>query len=224
MTDIKPTPKKPSPPSQTDLLDATIRQVKKELNCVKIGVIQSFDADKQEVTVKIAQTQVTSIDKDGTRTLADYPLLMRCPVFFPSGGGLTLTFPIAAGDECIVLFNDRQLDNWLTSGAGLPPTIGRLHDISDGIALVGLRSNPRALNDVSTTDVELRNDEGTVKFSFGAGGAVNIIAPGGVNIVAPQVTVTGDVIAGSMSETISLLDHIHSGVVPGGGNTGEPVP
>lgn len=38
--------------------------------------------------------------------------------------------------------------------------------------------------------------------------------------VIGNITATGDIIAG----TVSLKNHVHSGVTPGGGNTGVPVP
>lgn len=143
------------------LLFELTQEILKQLNCVKVGIIQSFNAGTQEATVQVAFQQVTSIAPDGTKTLAQYPLLLNVPVVFPSGGGFTLTFPIAAGDECVVLFNDRQIDTWLANGAGSPPETGRVHDLSDGIAIVGLRSNPRALASVSTTATQLRSDDGT---------------------------------------------------------------
>lgn len=143
------------------LLDAQRRDIMKNLNAVKVGTVKSFDAAKQEVTVQIAQQQVTSIAPDGTKTLADYPLLLTVPVAFQGGGGFTATFPIAAGDECLLLFNDRELDNWLTSGPGLAPSTSRMHDLSDAIAIVGIRSNLRALGGVSTGAAQLRTDDGT---------------------------------------------------------------
>ena len=164
-----PTYQPPSNPSLYAILEAVKREILKDCNCAKVGVIQSFDATKQEVVVQVAFTQVTSIAPDGTQTLAAYPLLLNVPVIFPAGGGFTLTFPIAAGDECLVVFNDRQIDNWLVSGPGLPPTVGRVHDLSDGIAIVGLRSNPRTLANVSTTSAQLRSDDGLTYIDFTAG-------------------------------------------------------
>ncbi len=220
MTTVNPTPLNASPPSLMNLLDALRAQIGKEINCAKVGVIKSFDATLQEVSVQVAFQQVTSIQPDGTRTLAEYPLLLRVPVYFPSGGGFTLTFPIAVGDECLVVFNDRQIDNWVVNGAGLPPSIGRLHDISDGIAFVGLRSNPRALDSVSTTTTQLRSDNGTTLVEVAGGGVVRVVAPTKVRIETPLLEVTGDVVAG----TISLQEHVHSGVITGGNNTGVAVP
>ncbi len=161
MTTIVPTLQTVTPPSLTMLLDAHRRDITKNLNAVKVGVVEFFDAEKQEATIKIAQQQVTSIAPDGTKTLADYPLLLNVPVAFQGGGGFTATFPISAGDECLLLFNDRELDNWLTNGPGLAPTTGRVHDLSDAIAIVGIRSNPRALGSVSTGAAQLRTDDGS---------------------------------------------------------------
>ena len=48
--------------------------------------------------------------------------------------------PIKAGDQCIVLFSDRNINNWLRNGNEAAPADGRCHDMSDGIALVGINS------------------------------------------------------------------------------------
>lgn len=165
MTDIPPTYRRRAPPSRTEVWEAQKREILKKINCVRVGTIKSFDAGEEglrspTVNIIIAQQQVTSTTADGSQTLAEYPELREVPVIFPCGGGFTLTFPIAAGDECLVLFNDRELDNWLLNGAGLPPSTGRLHDLADAVALVGLRSNPRALADISTSSVQLRSDDG----------------------------------------------------------------
>jgi phage baseplate assembly protein gpV len=180
-----------NPAKQTldSLLDAFRYDLLKNLNCVKIGTIKSYNATLQEVTVQIAFTQVTSISPGGVKTFAQYPLLLNVPIQYPSGGGFTLTFPIAAGDECVVLFNDRSIDNWLAQGAGQPPNIGRVHDLSDGIAIVGIRNNTRALTGVSTTTTQLRNDDGDTYVEVAGGGVINVVAPTQVNITAPTVDI-----------------------------------
>ena len=183
---VQPTLQQKVPPSLQSLLDDHKREVMKAINCARIGVIQSFDATKQTVTVQIAQQQVTSISPQGVRTIQEYPLLLVVPVVFPAGGGFTLTFPVAQGDECVVVFNDRELDNWLSTGAGSTPTTGRLHDLSDGLAIVGIRSNPRALVGVSTSAVQLRSD--TYTGVAGAGELIEVSA-GKVKLIADEIVV-----------------------------------
>lgn len=174
MTDITPTFKKVVRPTLKTLLESFEHDLLKNLNCVKVGQIQSYSAGGANqiptATVLIAQQQVTSIDAaTGIRTLAEYPLLVNVPVYFAGGGGFTVTFPVSAGDECLILFNDRQLENWIASGAGQPPSLSHLHDLSDGICLVGLRSNPRALTNVSATAAQIRSDDGQTLLSIESG-------------------------------------------------------
>lgn len=223
---LQPTLKQRHEPDLPALLAALKQDIMKSINCVRIGVIQSFNAADQTVTVKIAQQQITSVSATGVRTIAEYPLLVQVPVQFPSGGGFTLTFPIAAGDECLVLFNDRELDNWFFSGAGKEPTTARLHDLSDGIAIVGIRNNTRSLAGVSAATTQLRSDDGTTYVEIASGGIVNIVAPTGCNIVG-NVILTGNLgVSGEITDengNHSLSTHIHGGVTTGSGNTGAPI-
>lgn len=148
-------------PDLTAVLEELKADIRFNTNSAQIGIIESFDAVDQTASVRIAIKQVQNVAPDGTRFLVEYPLLKKCPVFFPSGGGFTLTFPVAQGDECIVIFNDRELDNWFLNGGVQAPISSRSHDISDAMVLVGLRSNPRKLTGVSTTATQLRSDDGT---------------------------------------------------------------
>lgn len=209
MSQVIPDLKKPTLPSLTNLLDQLKREVMRDINCVKVGVIKDFNADTQEASVEIAFTQVTSTSTAGVKTYASYPLLFNVPVLFPCGGGFTLTFPITAGDECLVLFNDRQLDNWLATGAGSPPSNGRAHDLSDGIAIVGVRNLTRALANISTTSAQLRSDDGETYIDM---------APGKIQIVADEVVlhsrtkITFDANGTGFVYTTSQIDTYTNGV------------
>ncbi len=215
MTELKQFPI----PDLNEVLTVAAQGLRSTLNCVNIGIIQSFDASDQTASIRIAIKQIQRIAPDGTRFFAERPVLLKCPVVFPAGGGFTLTFPITAGDECLVLFNDRELDNWLANGGVQAPNTKRSHDLSDGIAFVGLRSNPRKLSGVSTTTAQLRSDDGGTYVEMSGGGIVKVVAPTKVRMETPLLEVTGDVTAG----TISLKNHIHPGVQSGGSNTGQPV-
>lgn len=126
-------------PNRIDIYDALERKFNAGLNAVQVGVIQSYDVGTQLASVKIAMKQVTNIDADGTKTLQEYPILLECPAFVLSGGNDFISMPITAGDNCLVLFNDRDIDTWLNSGDGGFPTTSRKHDLSDGFVLVGVR-------------------------------------------------------------------------------------
>ncbi|MDI3309205.1 MAG: Gp138 family membrane-puncturing spike protein [Acetobacteraceae bacterium] len=188
------------------------------------GIVESFDAAAMTVTVQPA-IQATAQRDDGSTVNMNRPLLPDLPVVFPGGGGVTLTFPVRKGDECLVVFASRAIDGWWQSGgtqlAGRP----RMHSLSDGFALVGVRSKARALSGVSTSTTQLRSDDGaTVVELDPAGGVVRIVAPGGLTLDTPEVTCTGKVTAAQdvKAGTVSLQHHVHTAVQPGGGLSGQP--
>lgn len=182
------------------------------------GIIESYDPDRQTCSVQPAiRGKVES--PGGAVASTALPLLVDVPVIFPSGGGMTFTFPVAPGDDCLVVFACRCIDAWWQSGGVQEPLAARMHDLSDGFAIVGPRSQPRKLADVSATEAQIRNDAGNLVMSFDpASGGITVKAPGGVVYDTPQIICTGDVIAGG----VSLMHHVHTNVEPGPGTSGEP--
>lgn len=112
---------------------------------------------------------------------ANLPILQDVPIVIPSAGGWSLTLPIAIDDECLVVLCDTALDAWLQSGGiDNEPFSLRRHDLSDGVAIFGLRSKPRALAEYSTISAQLRSDDGSVIID---------LASDGVTVTSPAVTV-----------------------------------
>lgn len=124
------------------------------------GIVESFDPVAMTVSVQPSvKGQIQ--DESGKASSVDLPLLVDVPVVFPCGGGFTLTYPVKANDECLVVFASRCIDGWWQSGGvgGTPDE--RMHDLSDGIAIVGPRSQARKLDPaVDADNVQLRTDDG----------------------------------------------------------------
>jgi hypothetical protein len=211
------------------------------LNCAKIGLVESYNAKAGTVVVTLAiQALVTS--DNGTQTLETIRPLVDVPVIFLGGGNMVATFPIAQGDEALVIFSDRCIDAWWQSGGVQKPAEPRVHSIHDGFAIVGPRSLARSIPNLSTTTSQLRTLDGSTYFEVASGGEANIVAPNGVNIIGP-VNITGNVtLTGAMSATgdvsvtgkvtataegtfngIPVSSHLHGGVQTGGGDTGTPI-
>lgn len=153
-------------PDSSAILEGLKRQTQLSINCVQIGVIQAFDAATQLATIKISMKQVKDVLEDGTRTLQEYPLLLECPVVVLFGGNDFLSMPIAVGDNCVVLFNDREIDQWLYHGDGQSPVTARLHDISDAFALVGIRSLTRSIASYLANGIRLSHNNGNSKMDL----------------------------------------------------------
>ena len=134
-------------PNWTDVAREIKRDIMYDINAVNIGIIQSFDPATQAATVQMALKRVVAVAPDGTRTLQERPLILEVPCFFPFGGGSVMSMPIQAGDNCIVLFNDREIDNWFVNGGVQSPTNYRSHSASDAFALVGIKNLQTAITD-----------------------------------------------------------------------------
>lgn len=123
-----------------DVIFAMKNNIFSTMNCIKIGKIEKVTTSEQTIEAQI-QWKVTL--EDGT--VKRYPLLIDCPFFVLQGGGAFLDMPIKAGDYCILLFNDRDISNWLETGAEVELNTNRKHSLSDAIALVGINPSSSAL-------------------------------------------------------------------------------
>lgn len=143
------------------LTDAVLRMrddISRSINCVKVGQIQSFDGSRRTAEIQILFKRVLP---DGS--VGRYPLLVDCPVFTLQGGAGFLGFPIQTGDQCLVMFADRNLDIWFQNGSEAAPANSRAHDLSDGIALVGLNSLASTGFSISGSDVQLVHGDSTIE-------------------------------------------------------------
>jgi hypothetical protein len=184
------------------------------------GIIQSFDPEKKTCVVQPAlQARVESVERE--LSWVSLPLLLDCPVQFPSGGGVTLTFPLVAGDECLVVFASRCIDAWWQSGGIQTQAELRMHSLSDGFVIPGISSVPSVQPNISTEAAELRSTDGAQKVSLNPStGEVKMVTVGAsVKVTPNRVDLDGELYINGAP----YLGHGHIGVMVGGGNTGEVV-
>lgn len=210
------------------------------------GIIQSFDPDAVTAVVQPA-IKGAEQDESGAEVSVNLPLLVDVPVVFPRGGGCTLTFPVKAGDECLVIFADRCIDFWWQSGGIQEPVDERMHDLSDAFCIVGPQSQAKKIGGISTTGAQLRTDDGSAFIEVAAGGDITATTAGSATINAPEIVLNGNVtINGNLSQGMgerggtatmhgpvtvtndvtaggkSLMTHMHGGVEHGNDSTGGP--
>jgi len=144
--------------SLSDLLMFFKKDIFTSLNCHAIGTIQSFDPSNQTCQATINYKQTAYKDSPtGVQEVyfQDYPPIIGAPVIILSGGGANLTFPIQPGDECLILFNDRDFDNWWSSGQTKENKRGRVHSYTDAVVLVGLKSLAKKMANYDTSHAQL---------------------------------------------------------------------
>lgn len=179
------------------------------------GIIQSFDPAKKTCMVQPA-VKAQLMGLDGTTRWVALPLLLDCPVQFPGGGGYTLTFPLAQGDECLVVFASRCIDAWWQSGGIQPQAELRMHDLSDGFCIPGISSVPAVQPAISTSEVQLRSTDGARKVRISESEVEIKTATSGVKCSADRVDITGDLWVNGKRYAL----HTHGGVTTGGGTSG----
>ena len=173
------------------------------------------------------------LNSQGTFDILQMPQLVDLPIAWPGGGGCTLTFPIKPGDECWVVFGSRCIDSWWQKG---PQTTGttiavppdeRMHSLSDGVAYVGVRSQPREF-DVNSTAAQLRTDDGLSVIGVDPDtGDINIttseaeaningitVDPAG-NMITPGNVTIGNGATGTFTTTTGAVVTVQDGVVIG---------
>ena len=167
-----------------------IRMALKQFGCeLRVSMpaeVVSFDPAAQTLVVQPTIQERMLVNAVPTETTL--PQIEDVPIQIPGGGGWSSTFPIAAGDEVLLIFSDMAFDQWWQSGGVQKQPDGKLfrHDLFDCFAIVGLRNQTRVLGNYSTTSAQLRSDDGTVVIDLDLS-AVTVTAPA-VNIVSPAIS------------------------------------
>lgn len=223
------------PGNLATLLEVFSKEIARNLNCVQIGTIESFNSANQTAEVSINFKRLINEE------LREYAVLIDVPCVVMNGGGGGISFPISKGDNCVILFNDRDIDNWYASGAVMEPNSARTHSMSDAIAIVGINSLATSISDYLASGTKIwyggamiKLENSTITIENGAGGTV-VLSGGNITVTGTQVDVNAAAINlnGAVTATTMAIagaftvqgkdigpTHTHRGVYPGSGSTG----
>lgn len=219
----------------TQVLEEVISSKLVNVHTCLPAVIESFNPTNQLCSVKIQIKRKIKL-QDGSIVSRDIPVLADLPLIFLNVKNFAITLPVQSGDECLVFFSERDIDNWHASGKVSDPRTARRFDFSDGFVLTGVTSTPKKLDSYSATDLEIRMKNNQSKIILKESGDITLENETKITLKSPQIildgetevtktlkvdediTADGDVTAGS----ISLQNHVHGGVQSGGSNTGPP--
>lgn len=151
------------------------------------AIVKSVDYTRQTLTCQPAIRERMH-DKDGNLSWLELPELLDVPFMVYSGGGYCLTLPIKPGDDCLVIFGDNCMDGWWQSGGVQNQVEMRRHDLSDGYAIVGFRSQPSVVSGYSSGTAQLRNAAGDAYIEI-SGSNINIKASGNITINGATVNI-----------------------------------
>lgn len=177
------------------------------------AIVESFDANSVTCAAQ-PSIQVEVRAQDGSTSWVTLPLLVDVPVCFPRGGGCTMTFPVTKGDEALIVFSSRCIDSWWQSGGVQVQAELRMHDLSDGFAILGPFSQATKIGGVSASSTQLRSNDGATYIDLNpTSQKVKIVAPGGFDVIAPLSTFSAAVtIQGLLTWAGGMVGTIASGV------------
>lgn len=176
------------------VLEYLAERISARFKCHRVGRIKKIHTDRLTVDVELLDKLVFRDQVSEITELSDLPLLIL------GGNNSSLTFGNIVGCECIVHFNDTDIDNWYSTGEAYEPNTGRQHDFADGFVELRPYSLPNKIS-YNMNGVILHNgaitisllDNGNLEFT---NGSANIVMSGN------KVTVTGDVdVAGKVKIT-----------------------
>ena len=173
------------------VIKSACAQNAQKLNCMRIGIIKEFYPDSLTVKVLIANKKVIGQNPDGTQKVRDYaPIIAKVCYANPF-----CTFPITEGMECILLFSDREIESWFINGSVNPRGYERMHDMTDAVAIVGIRSLPQMIQILTDclhlfygqSELQVKAPELNISSPV-----VNIKANSQILLDAPDITTKGN--------------------------------
>jgi hypothetical protein len=127
------------------LLEITIQDTIARLSGPSPAQVVAYDHATQRATLRLP-CQVPVIDPD-TLVPSWEPIdqLEGIPVLFPAGGGYSFTFPLAQGDEGMIVVLERPQGEWFARGGDQAPRLFEKFTLNGVVFLPGLRPLVRAL-------------------------------------------------------------------------------
>lgn len=153
---------------------------------VRVAIPVKVSEDSSDGHVVKLQPLIKAVQRspDGKLSLVELPVLSDVPIHHQGGGGVTLTHPHKKDDEGIFLVSCRSIDAWHQQGNAQPQIDARMHSLSDGFYIPGVRSNPRKLKEVSTTSTQMRSDDGKHNFDLHPENGPSLMADEGKHTIA----------------------------------------
>lgn len=217
------------------LTDAEIEELKIDqklysLHTALPAFVEAVNLDEMTVDAKIALKLRTN--NNGQLGSLEYPILKNIPFFTYQSGDYAITIPPKSGDVCLLIFSERETDNFLATGKmSEPRTVGsRKHDINDGFAIIGFNPYGKKIKNIDRNAITVRNIDNSIKIQISDNGisfntnnsVVRLTKEGEVTIDAKKLSIFSQNLSFSGSSiSINARNQLTLGgnsVVVSGGN------
>lgn len=136
-----------------DVMSIAQEAIMARLNCHNIGRIIEFDSITQTCTVELMQIKQFNEGYYTPAPITQVPLIM----LGASSGYITMPNPV--GTICLLLFLDRNIDNFMETGEQYVPETARMHDFTDCVALTTFKTLANPLQNYDEDAITIFNEQ-----------------------------------------------------------------
>ena len=174
--------------SLDSLLQTAIGASLAELHTAEPGKVISYQAGTPPIASVQPVTRGMILLSDETYEEESRAIIPNVPVMFPCGGGYSITWPLAAGDDVLIIYAERSIAGWKKSGAGdQSPGDPRRHNESDAIAIpIG---RPGATPGFVITGDDIRLGDSAAMHPLAYGDVVKDIVERVLNVIATMAPI-----------------------------------
>ena len=140
-------------PTQLEINQLLKTNIFSNLNCHNIGRILEFDSTTQLCTVELMQ-----IKQFGDQAYTPAPIT-QVPLIMLGAGNAHITMPNPVGTTCLLLFLDRNMDNFMETCEQYMPDTARMHDFTDCVALTTFKTLVDPIQDYDEQAISLLNKD-----------------------------------------------------------------
>jgi len=144
-------------------LDSVLVDLHTALPCEVVSV----DYADQNVDVKIVVDRITEEDEP-----LPFDIITEVPIGYTQTKQYNITLPINPGDTGQLIFNERQLDNWIVNNKITMPDDTRKHSLSDALFIPNFVSRANNIPSISTTELEIRSKDNLTKIRINENGTI----------------------------------------------------
>lgn len=197
-------------PTQAKVLKDAIRAALLNVNTCLPGVVTSVDVAAGKCDAKPVLRR-----KFASGEIVDLPVITNVPIAQLRAGKAFVSVPVKVGDYVLLVFSQRSIDLWLTSGGSVDPKDPRSHALSDAIAYPGVYpfSDPPA--GALADALVIKNDQSTIIVK--PNGEIKVEAPAKLEVVAGEVDVQCDnatvVASGNVDATAAAMNLTSTGPI-----------
>lgn len=157
-----------------ELLQLAMNDRQVELHVSMPAKVESYNASAQTADV-VPQLNRSMPDGAGNYVTEKLPKLQAVPVVFPRCGQFGITFPVQAGDYGLLVFCERNIGAWRSTGTqGDPGDLG-MHTLDGAVFIPGLFPDSKPASSASGSDMIIGSDtSGDSRIEIKASGGINL--------------------------------------------------